>query len=126
MASHAVVTGGGSGIGLAIARALAGAGHRVTIMGRNPARLDGALASLPGAAAIACDVADAASVEAAFGAAAERQGTVGILVNALALQGGPHPAPFFRAAEAPHAAPLPPQRPALDPEAVASTGSAPT
>lgn len=50
---------------------------------------------------------------------------VGILVNALALQGGPHPAPFFRAAEAPHAAPLPPQRPALDPDAVASTGSAP-
>ncbi len=85
MASHAVVTGGGSGIGLAIARALAGAGHRVTIMGRNPARLDGALASLPGAAAIACDVADAASVEAAFGAAAERQGTVGILVNAAGV-----------------------------------------
>ena len=85
MASHAVVTGGGSGIGLAIARSLAGAGHRVTIMGRSAARLDGALASLPGAAAIACDVADVVSVEAAFGAASERHGSVGILVNAAGV-----------------------------------------
>ena len=82
---HAIVTGGGSGIGLAIARALADTGHRVTIMGRSAVRLDGALASLPGAAAIPCDVADAASVEAAFGAAAERHGPAGILVNAAGV-----------------------------------------
>ncbi len=40
---------------------------------------------------------------------------VGIFVNALALQGGPHPAPFFHHAaepQAPVAAPLPPLRPA--------------
>ena len=35
---HALVTGGGSGVGAAIARALVGAGARVTIAGRNAAR----------------------------------------------------------------------------------------
>lgn len=83
--SHAIVTGGGSGIGLAIATALGAAGHRVTIMGRSEARLHAALAALPGADAIACDVADEGSVMAAFGAAAERHGPAGILVNAAGV-----------------------------------------
>ncbi|WP_380874175.1 oxidoreductase [Sphingomonas sp. DBB INV C78] len=81
MGTHAVVTGGGSGIGLAIARALLGAGHAVTIMGRNQARLDEALAALPGARAIACDVTDPADVERAFADAVAAAGPVAILVN---------------------------------------------
>ena len=37
---HAIVTGGARGIGAAIATALAQAGARVTIMGRDQAKLD--------------------------------------------------------------------------------------
>jgi len=95
--SHAIVTGGGSGIGLAIAKALGAAGHRVTIMGRNEARLHAALVGLPGADAIACDVADAASVAAAFGSVAERHGPAAILVNAAGVA---RTAPFEASADA--------------------------
>lgn len=41
-----LVTGGGSGIGLAIARSLAGAGAHVTICGRNKQKLDAAAESI--------------------------------------------------------------------------------
>ena len=64
---HAIVTGGGRGIGAAIAGALSGAGARVTIMGRT---------RMPGAW-IECDVADPESVKRAFAAA----GPAAILVN---------------------------------------------
>lgn len=95
-AAHAVVTGGGSGIGLAIASALAGAGHRVTIMGRDASRLEAACATLK-AAPIACDVSDSASVDAAFAAAAERSGPVGLLVNCAGVA---RTAPFEKTADA--------------------------
>lgn len=90
---HAVVTGGGSGIGLAIARALAGAGHRVTIMGRSADRLAAALEALPGASSQVCDVADEASVSAAFAAV----GPVGVLVNCAGVV---RTAPFEKTADA--------------------------
>lgn len=73
----ALVTGGGSGIGLAVARQLAGAGAVVTICGRTQARLDEAVAeiraSVPDAEvhAAAADVTDEAAVAAAVRVADE-------------------------------------------------------
>ena len=75
---HAIVTGGGRGIGAAVATALAGMGARVTIMGRDAKVLNAHAKSLgDGALAIACDVADDASVVTAFAQA----GDAYILVN---------------------------------------------
>lgn len=96
-ALHAVVTGGGSGIGLAIARALAGAGHRVTIMGRNADRLSLALGSIAEGRMQLCDVSDEANVVAAFAAAAQEAGPVGILVNCAGLA---RTAPFEKTSNA--------------------------
>ncbi len=83
--THAVVTGGGSGIGLAIAAALADAGHPVTIMGRSADRLSAALGSVPRGRMQACDVADETSVTGAFAAASAEAGPVGILVNCAGI-----------------------------------------
>jgi uncharacterized oxidoreductase len=54
--THAAVTGGGSGIGLAITRALREAGAIVTIIGRSQDRLDAAAGADPGISTIAADV----------------------------------------------------------------------
>ncbi|MCX5517324.1 SDR family NAD(P)-dependent oxidoreductase [Kaistia defluvii] len=79
----AAVTGGGSGIGLASAQALARAGARVAILDRNPVAAE-ILATLGDEAdhfAVVADVADEASLEAAFQAVAERAQRLDILVN---------------------------------------------
>lgn len=94
---HAVVTGGGSGIGLAIAAALAEAGHAVTIMGRNADRLQAALAAVPGGRARVCDVADEAALTAAFAASAAEAGTIGVLVNCAGIA---RTAPFEKTSNA--------------------------
>ena len=81
---HAVVTGGGSGIGAATAAALLHAGARVTLMGRDAARLETQRAALGGGEHIACvsvDVTDEDAVNAAFAHAAEGLGAIDILVN---------------------------------------------
>ena len=77
---HAVVTGGGSGIGAAIAAALAEAGARVTLIGRNADKL-AACAERLGAAHEQADVTRYDEVEAALARAAENNGTISILVN---------------------------------------------
>ena len=78
----AIVTGGGSGIGKAIAGAFADAGARVTIAARGRERLDAAAAELGGAVeAAVCDVTDETQVEALFDGVARRHGHVDILVN---------------------------------------------
>ena len=55
---HAVVTGGGTGIGSAISTALAEKGARVTVMGRRHAPLTALAEAYPGIHAITCDVTD--------------------------------------------------------------------
>lgn len=60
----ALVTGGTSGIGRAIALALAGAGHEVTVLGRNRAALDALVQD--GIAGLSVDVTDGAALTAAL------------------------------------------------------------
>lgn len=75
---HAIVTGGGTGIGLAIAQALGGAGAEVTITGRRMEVLEGAASGK--LHALAMDVANEASVVDGFAAAVEARGPVSICV----------------------------------------------
>ena len=83
---HALVTGGGRGIGAAIAGALAAAGARVTLLGRTTAELEATAAALPGGArAVTADVTDARQVERAFAAARDASGEISILVNNAGL-----------------------------------------
>jgi len=83
----AIVTGGNGGIGLGMAKALARAGCAVSIWGRNAEKNHAALAALsplgPRVEARTCDVADRASVEAAFAATLDTFGRVdGCFANA--------------------------------------------
>lgn len=83
---HAVVTGGGHGIGAAIAEALAGLGASLSLMGRDVARLDAHAESLRARFGVSvesfeCDVADEVAVDGAFAASRERLGDVHVLVN---------------------------------------------
>jgi 3-oxoacyl-[acyl-carrier protein] reductase len=82
----AFVTGSTRGIGLAIARALHGAGAKVAIVGRDQARAEAAAAELgERTAAVACDVALADQVEAAIAAAERALGPIDVLVNNAGL-----------------------------------------
>jgi NAD(P)-dependent dehydrogenase (short-subunit alcohol dehydrogenase family) len=78
---HALITGGGTGIGLAVARALTTNGHAVTIAGRTEATLEAAAADLTGAGYVVCDVTDDESVARALADAEARRGPVRVLVN---------------------------------------------
>lgn len=81
---HAVVTGGGRGIGAAIAAALAAQGARVTLMGRTRKTLEEAADRLRGHTEIQCvsvDIGDPQSVAQAFAEAAQAFGATSILVN---------------------------------------------
>ena len=75
----ALVTGGGRGIGAAIARRLAADGIRVAVTGRSTAELD-AVAAETGGVALRCDLADRADTDRMLGALREL-GRVDILVN---------------------------------------------
>ena len=79
-ARHAVITGGGSGIGAAIARVLASDGHRVSLIGRRPDPIAD-VAHAIGGFAVAADVTDRPAVDAAFGAARGAHGPIEILIN---------------------------------------------
>jgi len=90
---HAVITGGGTGIGAAIAAALAAEGARITVMGRRLKPLDTTAAALPAARSVRCDVTDSAGVAAAFDQARAYFGPVDILVNNA---GAADSAPFHK------------------------------
>ena len=75
----ALVTGGGTGIGAAVARRIAAEGGKVALVGRRPEPLK-AVAEEIGAAVFAADAADTASMKAAVTAAAEKLGGIDILI----------------------------------------------
>jgi NADP-dependent 3-hydroxy acid dehydrogenase YdfG len=84
----ALVTGGGSGIGLGTALALAREGCRVAISGRRRDVLEQGAAQWAGQPAILiepCDVAERADVEKLFAWAAKNLGQIDILVNAAGV-----------------------------------------
>jgi NAD(P)-dependent dehydrogenase (short-subunit alcohol dehydrogenase family) len=81
----AVVTGGGQGIGAAVASALAAEGAAVVVAARRTDRIERVATAIRGAGgkawAVHCDVTDAASVNDLAKAAARHAGAVDILVN---------------------------------------------
>jgi NAD(P)-dependent dehydrogenase (short-subunit alcohol dehydrogenase family) len=87
---HALVTGGGTGIGAAIAQALAAADAAVTIVGRRKAVLQEVAARLPMVAAVTADVTREADCDAMMRAARAVHGPVDIVIaNAGAAESVP-------------------------------------
>jgi NAD(P)-dependent dehydrogenase (short-subunit alcohol dehydrogenase family) len=82
----ALVTGGGSGLGEAVARELARQGARVTVLDRN---LEGAqrVADSIGGLAFAADITDEASVNAALDAATAAHGVPRLVMNVAGIGG---------------------------------------
>jgi NAD(P)-dependent dehydrogenase (short-subunit alcohol dehydrogenase family) len=77
---HALITGGGTGIGAAIARVLAEAGAAVSITGRRKAPLDEVASSLAKATAIVADVTKEADCAAMVAAARAAHGPIDIVI----------------------------------------------
>jgi 3-hydroxybutyrate dehydrogenase len=86
---HALVTGGGRGIGRAIASVLVQAGATVTVLGRSRAPLDAAVAAGSAHFAVVADVADQAAVSAAIAEAVARQPIDILIANAGAAESAP-------------------------------------
>ena len=99
----AIVTGGGSGLGEATARALAARGARVAIFDVGMERAEKVAADI-GGIAVKCDVSSAESGEAAFATVVEKLGSPRILINcagiAIAMKttskDGVHPLDMFK------------------------------
>ncbi len=84
---HAVITGGASGIGFAIAQRVLASGGQVTLWDRNEAALQAATASLGAAArAVGVDVTAQASVQSAVQQTL-KHGNIDILVNSAGITG---------------------------------------
>src|SRR5215471_6381379 len=76
----AIVTGGGKGLGAAIARRLATEGARVAVLGRDRAALDAVAREISGLA-VTCDVTDAAALERGIAQVREALGPISISVH---------------------------------------------
>ncbi|MER9629351.1 SDR family NAD(P)-dependent oxidoreductase [Mesorhizobium sp. M0296] len=83
----AVITGGASGIGLAVAQRITGEGGRVSVWDRDAAQIERAKAIVPGLHSVTLDVADPIAVEAAAGETIEALGAVDVLVTSAAITG---------------------------------------
>ena len=98
----ALVTGGGSGLGAATARALAKSGAKVAVLDINEGNAQKIAAEI-GGIAVACDVADAKSGEAAVAKARGAHGPARVLINCAGIgigqrivgREGPHPLDQF-------------------------------
>ena len=88
---RALITGSSQGIGFALAVGLAGAGARVVLNGRDPAKLATAAAHIPGAEVLAFDATDHAAARAAVDGFETTHGAIDILVNNAGMQ---HRAPL--------------------------------
>ena len=80
----ALVTGGSSGIGLAIARVLAGEGFALTLASRRPEKVEAAAKEL-GAVAVAADVAEEEDCERLVDEHQQRHGRLDVLVNSAGI-----------------------------------------
>src|SRR6516165_1503764 len=80
----AIVTGGASGLGAATARKLAAQGAKVAVFDPNAKLAESVAAEIKGTA-VACDVTDAASAEAAVAQAAKAHGPARVLVNCAGI-----------------------------------------
>ncbi len=87
--SHALVTGGGRGIGREIASTLARAGATVTVLGRHRATLNDAVSAGAAHFAAVADVADQAAVGAVIAEAAARQPIDILIANAGIAESAP-------------------------------------
>ncbi len=90
---HAVVTGGGTGIGAEIARALAEQGASLTLIGRRRDKLEEVARQIPDACAVSADVTVRAEVDRAFEAVRATHGPIAILINNAGIAAS---APFGR------------------------------
>jgi NAD(P)-dependent dehydrogenase (short-subunit alcohol dehydrogenase family) len=82
--ASALITGGSSGIGLAIGRMLRDEGHEVTLASRTAAKVEAAAAEL-GATAIAADVSQPEDCERVVREHVERCGGIDVLVNSAGI-----------------------------------------
>jgi NAD(P)-dependent dehydrogenase (short-subunit alcohol dehydrogenase family) len=86
---HALITGGGRGIGREVAAQFVRAGATVTVLGRHRAALDDAVAAGAAHFAAVADVADQASIAAAIAEAAARQPIDILVANAGRAESAP-------------------------------------